>query len=136
MPYPKVLNPLGFISANLIIYWSGFDSLWKLVAAIFLGRIIYEVMLGRTDTAGRSDFDFRAASWIWPWFVGILTLSVMGRYGHGHNILPNWIDIGAVALFSLIIYYWAISLAQSPERVREAVRADEEAAPDPVMVAE
>jgi amino acid transporter len=134
MPWPTVLNPVGFISANLIIYWSGFDSLWKLIAAVFLGRIIFEVMLGRTDLAKRVDLDFRASSWIWPWLIGILVLSVMGRYGHGHNILPEWIDIAAVAAFSLLIFYWAISMSMSSEKVQDAVRAEAAASADPVLL--
>jgi len=31
-------GPLGFIFANTIIYWSGFDTTLKLLVAIFVGR--------------------------------------------------------------------------------------------------
>ncbi len=133
MPWPKVLNPVGFICANLIIYWSGFDSLWKLVAAIFLGRVIFEVMLGRTNVEKRFDLDFRAASWIWPWLIGVLTISVMGQYGHGHKVLPEWVDIVVVAAFALAIFYWAVSLAMPAERVRQCVAVDEDAPIDEVL---
>ena len=33
LPFPKVLTPVGFIAANLIIYWGGFEAMWKLLAA-------------------------------------------------------------------------------------------------------
>ena len=47
LPYPKVLSPIGFVSANLIIYWSGFEATWKILAAIFLGRVVFEIALHR-----------------------------------------------------------------------------------------
>ncbi len=133
MPLRHILCPASFVSANLIVYWSGFDSLWKLVAAVFLGRIIFEIMLGRTNVSKRPDMDFRAGSWLWPWLIGILVISVMGRYGHGHDILPEWVDIVVVAAFALAIYYWAISLAMPTDRVQQVVREEEAAAADPVL---
>ena len=36
----SVISPLAFVVANLIIYWSGFEALWKLGIAIVLGYIV------------------------------------------------------------------------------------------------
>src|SRR5882672_9876773 len=49
MPWPAVLNPMGFCFANLIIYWSGFDVIWKLLGLIFVGRVLFEVAVRRAD---------------------------------------------------------------------------------------
>jgi amino acid transporter len=54
MPYPKLLNPFGFIAANLIIYWSGFEATWKILTGIFLGRVVFETALRRSDTLKRT----------------------------------------------------------------------------------
>ena len=62
MPYPRVLNPLGFIFANLIIYWGGFESMWKLLTGIFVGRVLFEIMLRRHNDVRRSDIDWRAVA--------------------------------------------------------------------------
>jgi amino acid transporter len=128
IPYPKVLNPMGFIFANLIIYWGGFEATWKILVGIFIGRVIFEIELRRRDDVHRGDVDWRAASWIWPWLIGMTILGLIGRYGTGSlGDLPNWIDLLAVALFSLVIFYYAVSLAMSREKVDEAVRNEEEA---------
>jgi amino acid transporter len=128
MPYPTVLNPLGFIFANLIIYWGGFEATWKILAGIFIGRVIFEIELRRRDDVHRRDVDWRAASWIWPWLIGMTILGLLGRYGTGSlSDLPNWYDLLAVALFSLVIFYYAVSLAMTPEKVDEAVRLEEQA---------
>ncbi len=126
MPYPKMLNPIGFIAANLIIYWSGFEATWKLLTGIFLGRIVFEIALRRSDTLKRTDIDWRAASWIWPWLIGMTIIGLLGRYGNGsHNVFPNWIDLVVVIAFSLIIFYYAVSLAMNAEQIKDNLESEQ-----------
>ncbi len=125
-PYPKVLNPIAFISANLIIYWGGFEAMWKLLTAIFIGRVIFEIALHRNKDVRRPDIDWRAASWIWPWLIGMTIIGLIGRYGAGsHSALPNWWDLVVVILFSLVIFYYAVGLAMEPDKVKAAVETEE-----------
>jgi amino acid transporter len=134
MPWPKVLNPAGFAAANLIIYWGGFEAMWKLLAGIFLGRVLFEIMLRRTRNPRRPDIDWRAASWIWPWLVGLTIISLIGRYGKGSQmLLPEWVDLIVVIAFSLVIFYYAVSLAMASETIKAAVETEkrhEEEEPD------
>ncbi|BEP11852.1 APC family permease [Acidothermaceae bacterium B102] len=126
MPAPSVLAPIAFISANLIIYWSGFEATWKILTAIFIGRLLFEVALRRRDDVRREDVDWRAASWIWPWLIGMTIIGLLGRYGTGANkTLPDWVDLAVVCAFSLGIFYYAVSLAMTPEQVRNAVATEE-----------
>ena len=126
VPFPKVMCPLGFIAANLIIYWGGFNAMWKLLAAIFIGRVIFEIALRRAKDLDRADIDWRAASWIWPWLIGTTIIGLMGRYGTGaHKVLGEWYDLLVVIAFSLVIFYYAVSLAMSPEQVKAAVASEE-----------
>jgi amino acid transporter len=124
-PFPKVLNPLAFIFANLIIYWGGFEAMWKLLTGIFIGRVIFEIALRRAHNVRRTDIDWRAAAWIWPWLIGMTIIGLLGRYGAGsHSALPEWWDLATVAIFSLIIFYYAVSLAMEPENVRAAIERE------------
>ncbi|HEY3713112.1 MAG TPA: APC family permease [Jatrophihabitantaceae bacterium] len=124
MPWPAVLNPMGFCFANLIIYWSGFDVIWKLLGLIFVGRVLFEVAVRRAD-ANRTDIDWRATSWIWPWLIGMTVISVLGRYGHGHNVLPDWVDLVVVVAFALGVFYYAVDLAMSKEQVQAAIASED-----------
>ena len=65
----------------------------------------------------------RNAMWIGPWILGQVVIGALGRYG-GHDVLPNWVDLVVVVVFSLVIYYWAVSLTMSRERVQMEVAKD------------
>lgn len=124
MPWPSVLTPASFVVANLIIYWSGFTDVWKLLLLIFAGRLWFEVAIRRTDDARRTDIDWRASSWIWPWLIGMTLIGLLGRYGGGLNFFPEWVDLAVVIVFSLGIFYYAVSLAMSPRQVAWAVSVE------------
>jgi hypothetical protein len=127
MPYPKILNPAGFASANLIIYWGGFEAMWKLLTGIFVGRVLFEIALRRHHDTRRADIDWRAASWIWPWLIGMTIIGLMGRYGKGSlKLLPDWIDLVVVILFSIVIFYYAVSVAMSPETIKATVETEKQ----------
>jgi amino acid transporter len=131
LPVPKVLAPVGFVFANLIIYWGGFETTWKLLVGIFIGRVLFEVTLARLRKEHQPEIDWRAASWIWPWLIGMAIIGWLGRYGNGAlNALPDWWDNLAVIAFSLVIFYFAVSLAMPADKVKATVdaQADELAA--------
>jgi amino acid transporter len=125
LPFASVLSPLGFIFANLIIYWGGFDTTLKLLVAIFIGRVVFEVTLALTKPEDRPEIDWRASSWIWPWLAGTLLIGFLGRYGNWgfRSILPDWWDLAAEAVFSLVIFYFAVSLASPAEKVLAMVES-------------
>jgi hypothetical protein len=53
-------------------------------------------------------------------------IGLLGRYGNGsHNALPEWIDLLVVILFSLVIFYYAVSLAMETEKVHRAIKIEE-----------
>ena len=125
-PWPKVLCPLGFIAANLIIYWGGFEAMWKLLTGIFLGRVVFEIALRRAKDVRRPDIDWRAASWIWPWLIGMTIIGLLGRYGNGsHATLGEWWDLAVVIIFSLVIFYYAVSLVMDSDKIEAAIKSEE-----------
>ena len=123
VPMPRLVLPAAFCSANLIIYWGGFDTTWKLVCAIGAGLVLFAV--GARLRGTRAQRTIRSAFWIAPWLAGQVLLGWLGRYGIGAtNILPNWFDIGLVIVFALGIYYWAVSSSLSPGATATAVAKD------------
>jgi hypothetical protein len=83
-------------------------------------------MLRRARDVRRVDIDWRAASWIWPWLIGLTIIGLIGRYGTGsQQLLPEWVDLLVVVGFSLVIFYYAVSLAMSGETISRIVAAEQ-----------
>jgi hypothetical protein len=107
----------------LIIYWGGFDTTWKLVCAIGAGLLFFAFGAWYRKTDARQTI--RNACWIALWLGGQVLIGFLGRYGNGaRNILPNWVDILAVTVFALVIFYWAVSLTLTREQTATAVAKD------------
>ncbi len=123
MPMPRVLLPIAFCSANLIIYWGGFDTTWKLAVAMLLGLVLFAIGAARARTGAQRTI--RNAFWIAPWLGGHVVLGAVGRYGaSASNLLPDWVDLAVVIVFALAIFYWAVSLASTKDEAAAAVAKD------------
>ncbi|WP_300605974.1 APC family permease [Trebonia sp.] len=126
LPGGIVVAPIAFIIANLIIYWSDFETLWKLGIAIVLGYIA--ILFYRADRPELKKIDWARSAWIGVYLVGMGIISWQGSYGPDNTgrLAYPW-DILTVALFSIAIYIWAVYSSQSATEI-EAKMA-EQAAP-------
>jgi amino acid transporter len=123
VPRPKLMLPATFCSANLIIYWGGFDVTWKLLIAVAVGLALFAFGAWRKRT--RAAATLRSAVWLLPWLGGHFVIGFVGRYGNGcKNWLPDWVDILVVIGFSLAIFYYALGEALTPEATATAIAKD------------
>jgi amino acid transporter len=127
MPFPKVFLPVSFAFASLLIYWSGWTTVWKLDIAVLVGLVLYGYGVALKETSGQ--LGLRSAMWIGPWLFGLTLLSLWGNFGsdddgHKNALFPGTeVDILIVGAFSLVIFYWAVSCALPSETVKEMVDA-------------
>src|SRR5713101_5133982 len=114
MPGAAVLAPLAFIVANLLIYWSGFEVIWKLGVVLVIGYVVIGIAMAFDQN--RPPLDWKSAVWLPVWLLGMGIISWQGQYAGGGvkpplntSNIPFWWDMVAVAGFSLIIYFWAMA---------------------------
>jgi amino acid transporter len=125
VPAPKILLPLGYVFANLIIYWSGFAVTWKLAVGLLIGQIIFIIAVARKARNVDANARWKSALWIWPWLAGLIILGLLGNYGDGAlKVLPEDFDALIVAAFALVVYYTVIRTAQPQAEVEKTVEAD------------
>ncbi len=126
VPGGVVVAPIAFIIANLLIYWSGFETLWKLGVAIVLGYVA--ILMYQSDRPELPRIDWVRSAWIGAYLFGMGIISWQGDYGPQNTgrLLYPW-DILVVALFSLAIYVWAVNSSLTTEEIEE--RIAEQAAP-------
>ncbi len=123
-PLLNVIAPFSFIVTGEIIYWSGTTNLVKLDIAVAFFLILY--VIARRLDPNQERLDFRAGSFAIPWIVGLTIFSIFGgSYVQGYtevfgikigHHLPFWWDLGAIAIFSLAVFYYAVNSRLSPER--------------------
>ncbi|MBX7553095.1 APC family permease [Streptomyces sp. NPDC004232] len=123
LPYGNFISPLSFVVANLIIFWSGWDTLWRLGFAILIGYVLLGAYAAYAIRKGLPDaprLDFKAAQWLAPYLLGIGVISYLSTFG-GNGDLPLWWDMLVVTVFSLVIYYWAKATASQPEAIERSI---------------
>jgi amino acid transporter len=113
LQFAAVIAPLAFVIADLLIYWSGFEVVWKLGIVLIIGYVVIGVSMAFDPQ--RPPIQWRSAIWLPVWLIGLGIISWQGQYGGGAvlsplntNNIPFWWDIVVVAGFSLAIYYWAM----------------------------
>jgi amino acid transporter len=126
-PAGAVVAPLAFVVAGLLIYWSGFETLWKLGVAIILGYVA--ILMYRADRPEISQINWARSAWIGAYLLGMGVISWQGAYGPQNTgrIKFPW-DILVVAAFSLAIYYWAVYSSLSTTEIEERI-ADQRGEP-------
>jgi amino acid transporter len=137
MPAAAVLAPLAFIVASLLIYWSGWEVIWKLGIVLIIGYIVLGV--GMAFDPQRPPLDWKNAVWLPVWLIGLGIISWQGQFSGGAvkppvntNNIPFWWDIVVVAGFSLIIWIWAMRTKLPREQMLDLVnrQAGEQELPD------
>jgi len=113
LPGAAVIAPLAFIIANMLIYWSGLEVIWKLGIVLAIGYVLTGIFMAFDKQ--RPPLRWKAAAWLPAWLIGLGVISWQGQYSGGAvaspvntNNIPFWWDIVVVIGFSLIIYYWAM----------------------------
>jgi len=145
LPAASVLCPLAFIFANCIVYFAGWSNVFWLYMAIVFGFILFGIYQLSVPAERRSIIDWKAAQWILPWLLGLGVISWQGQYtssiikvfgltlnptlnigGKHPTGIAEWYDLIIIAVFSLVIYYWAVHVSMPADKVQAAV-ADVEA---------
>ncbi|HET6154396.1 MAG TPA: APC family permease [Marmoricola sp.] len=121
LPGGHTIPLLAFWGANLIVYWSGWTTVWKLMVAVLLGFVLLAAFAGSGQMKGKS-LDLRAGAWVLPWLVGLTVISYFGNYPE--PAAGNLVDLNfAVSTLLLLvlsvgIYVMAFKLRLSPEEAR------------------
>jgi len=133
-PILHIIAPFSFVVSGFIIYWSGTANVIKLDVAVIFFLLLY--VIARRIDPNQAPLDFRAGSFAIPWIIGLTIFSIFGGSYvggisnaasggfdtflgiHIHHHLPFWWDIGAIAVFALIVFYYGVNSRLSPEKVQ------------------
>jgi drug/metabolite transporter (DMT)-like permease len=137
LPAAGLLAPLAFVCATWIMYWSGWQTLTTLMAAMLVGYALMAVSYAARLNPAAERIQWRAALWIGPYLAGMLVISYFGGFGPGGiiggiGVFAHVLDHGgnddlglvgglvASAAWSLVIYRLAIALRLPGDAVDRA----------------
>ncbi|MBA3661715.1 MAG: APC family permease [Gammaproteobacteria bacterium] len=106
LPFATLICPLAFYFCNLLSYWTGWDTIYKLSIALGIGILFFIIasLRGRITTP---NLGLRSSLWVGPYLSGLVLISYLGAFG-GKNVIPFGWDFLIIGIFSLIILYLAI----------------------------
>ncbi|HEU4567949.1 MAG TPA: APC family permease [Marmoricola sp.] len=129
-----VIAPLALLSTNLIMYWAGWDQVWKMMVAVAIGYVLLAIFQ-LTDTKKRApQLDFRHGWWVLLWFAGITLVSWLGSYSGVSESTNagqlNWYGFNGGIIANIILTIVVLGVAwfcQLPgHRVQEILDLPEE----------
>ena len=116
-----ILAPTAFIVATLIIYWSGWDTYWRLAACLGVGLVL--LLIKVRNTRGER-LDLAEAAWLLPYLLGLGTFSYLGDFGHGRGIIPFGWDTLLIAVFCTLTFWYAVHCRLSREKYVGYIREE------------
>ena len=94
LPYANVMSLLTLFICMLLVYWSGFETVYALTISVFIGVAIYLLKAGTKE--------IKHGAWFIPLTALIMFTSYFGQYG-GNKLLSGIQDIGILFIGSIII---------------------------------
>ncbi|WP_051579426.1 APC family permease [Pseudonocardia acaciae] len=104
---------LAFYAANLIVIWSGWKTVEKLLLATVVGVVLLLIQQARGAIRARREH-WMAAAWLLPWLVGLGIVSALTTFEGGSGVISfDWSFLAVLALSALI---YALAVRMRPAR--------------------
>lgn len=116
LPGAGFLCAAAFITANVIIYWCGWETNRVSIGLLGACGVIFIVV--KLIKAPGEPLDLSGLAWLLPYGAGLALLSALGNLGGGAGWIPQGWDIVVVGLFSLAVL--ALSLRDPISRLPDS----------------
>jgi amino acid transporter len=106
LPAYSFLSFIAFYVCNLLLFWTGWQTIAHLLAACGIGLLfilLYQVRHQKFNWAA----EWKRGYWILVQIAGVGILTYLGSFGGGKNMITFGPDFGVIALFSFVIFYLA-----------------------------
>ncbi len=131
LPKANFMCWLAFIILNIILYWTGWKTILKMLMVLVVGLLVLLIFRCTQSREERVVLHMKHAYWLLPYFLFVSTISWIGNFGGGHAWIPFGWDMLGVAIFATVFFFWGIRCRLPDEQVLkqlslESVNVDEE----------
>lgn len=106
LPAAYLMCNLAFYFCNLLSYWTGWETIYKLAIAMLIGFSFFTIAVLKGRLASQ-DIGLKKGLWIVLYLAGLVSISYLGAFG-GRNIIPFGWDFLIIGLFSFGILHLAL----------------------------
>lgn len=108
IPFYKPFCLTAFYICNMVILWTGWDVVWKMLLTIVIGYIILLISYRKN----LKTLEFMRGCWMIPYLIGVGVISYLGSFGGGIGVLPFGWDFLAVGCFSIFLFWLALFMGE------------------------
>jgi amino acid transporter len=111
LPYVNYFAFIAFYICNLLIFWTGWATVFKMMIALAVGFLFFILYCYRE----KNDLwlkQIKTSWWIFPYLIGLTLVSYLGTFGGGTQFISFGIDFLVLAILSGIIFYIAFKVRQ------------------------
>ncbi len=119
VPLVGLVAPIAFVVVTMIVYWSGWNTIWRLDIGLAAGLAIFALKQRWEPLA--EPIDIGHARWLFLYVAGINAVSALGNFGGGSGLLPFGWDMAALAVLALVCFRIGLADALPAERTEELV---------------
>lgn len=108
LPLANFIAPFAFYICNLLIYWTGWQTVSKIMLVLAAGILYFIYSHYRQNKNNESVLQsLMRSSWLIFYFALLAIISYYGSFGGGQNQITFGVDFLVIALMSFFIYYLA-----------------------------
>lgn len=111
LPYATFFALAAFYICNLLIFWTGWETVYKMMIALSIGFIFFAIHCYQVkDNLWVKQWN--SSWWIFVYLIGMTIISYLGTFGKGIGKIPFGMDFLVIALWSIIIFFLALKLSR------------------------
>lgn len=125
--YPEQIRPfrlpgargfamLAFYICNLLVFWTGWHTVYRTMIAMTIGCLFFIGHCHRTRQNILAS-QWRVSWWIIPYLLGMTVISYGGAFGEGAGWIPFGPDFVIIALFTVVIFTIAVKCTKEPGKI-------------------
>ena len=109
LPCAYFMALLAFYICNLLIFWTGWQTVYHVVITMGIGFVVFIIHCCRLKNNLLAK-QWQNSWWIFPYFIGMCIISYLGNFGGGKGIISFGTDFAVMAVFTIIMFVLAVKL--------------------------
>jgi amino acid transporter len=121
LPLLNVLGPVSFVIATFLVYWSGWNTIWRLDLGLLVGIVLFRTKLQFEPID--EPVNWPRAYWLVLYLAVVSVVSLLGNFGGGLGKIPLGLDMAILSIGAVVVFRLGLKEARPPERTQELVAA-------------